>query len=147
MKTKALTIALCAGLLATHFSAYADKTGYYRWADDFTQQPPQGRKYFFVETRGGATMQSEEYGDEASETDSDSVADANSNNDAPVKMEIIPPKDPELCEKAKGNMQSLKANGARIRITNADGSSRMLNAEEIKEQEYRAQQVINQNCG
>ena len=152
MKTTALTIALCAGLFATHFSAYADKTGYYRWADDdgkqhFTQQPPLGRKYHFVETRGGATMQSEEFGDATNETDSESGTDASSNNDAPVKMEIIPPKDPELCAKAKGNMQSLKANGARIRITNADGSSRMLNAEEIKEQEYRAQQVINQNCG
>ena len=151
MKNTALTIALCAGLLVASFSAYADKTGYYRWADDdgkqhFTQQPPQGRKYYFVETRGGATMQSEEYGNDADDTGSEAETDSANNDAAPAKMEIIPPKSPELCEKAKANMQSLKANGARIRITNADGSSRMLNAEEIKEQENRAQQVIKLNC-
>ena len=112
MKTTALTIALCAGLFATHFSAYADKTGYYRWADDdgkqhFTQQPPLGRKYHFVETRGGATMQSEEFGDATNETDSESGTDASSNNDAPVKMEIIPPR-PRAVRKSQGEYAVIK---------------------------------------
>ena len=63
MKNSALTIALCAGLLICSAGVNADKTGYYRWADNegkqhFTQQPPVGRKYDFVETRSGATLPS-----------------------------------------------------------------------------------------
>lgn len=148
MKNSALTIALCAGLLISSVSVHADKTGYYRWADNegkqhFTQQPPVGRKYDFVETRSGATIHSD--GIELA-GQGDGEQQASGNDAAPEKMEILPPKDPVLCEKAKGNMQSLKANGARIRITNADGSTRMLNPEEIKQQENRAQQVIKLHC-
>lgn len=73
-------------------------------------------------------------------------SDTNNNESLPEKMEILPAKDAALCEKAKANMQSLNANGARIRITNADGSSRMLNAEEIKQQENRALDIIKLNC-
>lgn len=147
MKNTALTMSLCAGLLICSVGVNANKTGYYRWADDdgkqhFTQQPPVGRKYDFVETRSGATTHSD-----GIDLPSDSESDQEEGNDtAPEKMEILPPKDPVLCEKAKGNMQSLKANGARIRITNADGSSRMLNPEEIKQQENRAQEVIKLHC-
>ena len=148
MKNSALTIALCAGLLICSVGVNADKTGYYRWADNegkqhFTQQPPVGRKYDFVETRSGATTHSDGI-DLADESNNEQ--EVGDNGAAPEKMEILPPKDPVLCEKAKGNMQSLKANGARIRITNADGSTRMLNPEEIKQQENRAQQVIKLHC-
>lgn len=146
MKNSALTMLLCAGLLVCSLDANADKTGYYRWADDegkqhFTQQPPKGRKYDFVETRSGATIHSD-----GTDLTSANEPENNGSDAAPEKMEILPPKDPALCKKAKGNMQSLKANGARIRITNADGSTRMLNTEEIKQQENRAQQVIKLHC-
>ncbi|MFT7406161.1 DUF4124 domain-containing protein [Zhongshania sp.] len=151
MKNTALTIALCSGLLVCSFGVNADKTGYYRWSDKdgkqhFSQQPPQGRPYEFVKTGSGATMSGG--GDDASVEVPYSSNDAdNNNNEAPPeKMEIIPPKDPALCAKAKANIDSLRANGARIRITNADGTSRMLNTEEIKQQGNRALEVIKLNC-
>ena len=148
MKNTALTIALCTGFLVCSLGANADKTGYYRWADDegkqhFTQQPPKGRQYDFVETRSGATTHSDG-NDMFADTNDEQGTD--NNEMMSEKMEILPPKDPALCAKANANMQSLKANGARIRITNPDGSSRMLNTEEIKQQENRAQQVIKLHC-
>ena len=148
MKNTALTIALCAGFLVCSLGANADKTGYYRWADNerkqhFTQQPPKGRQYDFVETRSGATTHSDGNGMFA---DTNDEQDTDSSEITPEKIEILPPKDPALCAKANANMPSLQANGARIRITNPDGSSRMLNAEEIKQQENRAQQVIKLHC-
>jgi hypothetical protein len=153
MKNTALTIALCSGLLVCSLGVNADQTGYYRWSDNdgkqhFSQKPPLGRPYDFVKIGSGATISSGGGGDDttADTPYSSNEPDINNNENLPEKIEILPAKDAALCEKARANIQSLNANGARIRITNADGSSRMLNAEEIKQQENRALDVIKLNC-
>ena len=61
-------------------------------------------------------------------------------------MEVLPPKDPSICEQAKGNLQSLSTHGARIRATDADGKARYLTAEEIEQQRLRAEEAIRIHC-
>lgn len=151
MKNFALTIALCASISVISHNSYADKMGYYRWTDNegkqhFTQQPPLGRRYEFIETRSGASISSggsDDFTEVREEVEEEPDAEL---DNVPDKMEILPPKDPALCKKAQENLRSLTANGARIRITNPDGSTRMLNAEEIKQQENRAQSIIKLHC-
>jgi len=150
MNKTLLISGLCAALFIASFNSYADKSGYYRWTDGegkihFTQQPPNGRASVFIKTSSGASLDSDvSLNQSGAENSADKIA---AGGDAlPEKMEVLPPKNPELCAKAKANMQSLAANGTRIRISNADGSSRFLNSEEIAEQRNRAQDVINVHC-
>ncbi|WP_373088200.1 DUF4124 domain-containing protein [Zhongshania sp.] len=146
MNKTLLLVSLFSTLAVVSLSSYADKSGYYRWSDDegkihFTQQPPNGRTSVFIKTSSGISLDSDVSNSESRVE----VAD-NGDETMPEKMEVLPPKNPELCTKAKANMQSLAANGARIRISNADGSSRFLNSEEINEQKNRAQEVIEIHC-
>ncbi|MFT6164331.1 MAG: hypothetical protein ACJA1T_000328 [Zhongshania aliphaticivorans] len=146
MNKTLLIVSLFSTLAVVSLSSYADKSGYYRWSDDegkihFTQQPPNGRTSVFIKTSSGTSLDS----DVSTSESSAELAD-NGDETIPEKMEVLPPKNPELCTKAKANMQSLAANGARIRISNADGSSRFLNSEEINEQKNRAQEVIKIHC-
>ena len=146
MNKTLLIVSLFSTLAVVSLSSYADKSGYYRWSDDegkihFTQQPPNGRASVFIKTSSGISLDS----DVSTSESSAELAD-NGDETIPEKMEVLPPKNPELCTKAKANMQSLAANGARIRISNADGSSRFLNSEEINEQKNRAQEVIKIHC-
>jgi hypothetical protein len=146
MNKTLLIVSLFSTLAVVSLSSYADKSGYYRWSDDegkihFTQQPPNGRTSVFIKTSSGTSLDS----DVSTSESSAELAD-NGDETIPEKMEVLPPKSPELCTKAKANMQSLAANGARIRISNADGSSRFLNSEEINEQKNRAQEVIKIHC-
>ena len=146
MNKTLLIVSLFSTLAVVSLSSYADKSGYYRWSDDegkihFTQQPPNGRASVFIKTSSGTSLDS----DVSTSESSAELAD-NGDETIPEKMEVLPPKNPELCTKAKANMQSLAANGARIRISNADGSSRVLNSEEINEQKNRAQEVIKIHC-
>jgi hypothetical protein len=143
-----ITISLCVGLALLSLNVHAAKAGYYQWSDDkgkqhFSQKPPVGRKYQFIETSSGASMSSDEIASSAENSDND-------DNDSDVakaeRMEIVPPKDPELCAKAESNMRSLAANGARIRISNTDGTTRFLSPAEIAEQKNRAQDVIKLHC-
>jgi len=148
MNKTILISGLCAALLCTSLNSHADRKGYYRWSDDegkthFTQKPPNGRESTFIRTSSSASLDSDV---SVSDTDSSTDKVAAASEALPEKMEVLPPKNPELCTKAKANMQSLTANGSRIRISNADGSSRFLNSEEINEQKNRAQEVINVHC-
>ena len=143
---KPLLISVLLGLALLSINSLAAKEGYYRWQDDkgemhFTQQPPVGRSYTFIETRSGAslTSQMEEQEVQASEDQDPSAT-------RPQKMEVVPPKNPKICEQARGNMSSLQLAGARIRVSNADGSSRYLNDQEIEEQKNRARQAISLHC-
>ena len=151
MNKTLLIASLFTALVVSSLNSYAEKNGYYRWSDDegkthFTQQPPNGRSSVFIKTSSGYSSGGSIDSDQApgqSEGASDDIAKEEA---IPEKMEVLPPKNPELCSKAKANMQSLATNGTRIRISNADGSSRFLNSEEINEQKNRAQEVINVHC-
>lgn len=146
MNKTLLIASLFSTLVVMSLNSYADKSGYYRWSDDegkihFTQQPPNGRTSVFIKTSSGRSLDSD-----VSASESSVDVAGNGDEAIPEKMEVLPAKNPELCTKAKTNMQSLAANGARIRISNADGSSRFLNSEEINEQKNRAQEVIKIHC-
>ncbi|MFT5889436.1 MAG: hypothetical protein ACI9BO_002263 [Zhongshania sp.] len=141
-----ITISLGVGLALLSLNVHAAKAGYYQWSDDkgkqhFSQQPPIGRKYLFIETSSGASMSSDGIASSAENSDNDDSDVAKAE-----KIEIVPPKDPELCAKAESNMRSLAANGARIRISNIDGTTRFLSPAEIAEQKNRAQDVITLHC-
>ncbi len=146
MNKTLLIASLFTTLALASLNTHAEKNGYYRWSDDegkihFTQQPPNGRASVFIKTSSGASLDSD-----VSTNESSVDVAATSSEAIPEKMEVLPPKNPEQCAKAKANMQSLAANGARIRISNADGTSRFLNSEEINEQKNRAQEVIKVHC-
>ena len=123
----------------------AAKSGYYRWTDSegkvhFSQQPPVGQRYEFVETQTGRRSISE---DEPTAADGEAPEASPADN---ASMEVLPPKDPSICEQAKGNLQSLSTHGARIRATDADGKARYLTAEEIEQQRLRAEEAIRIHC-
>lgn len=122
----------------------AGKSGYYRWVDDegethFTQKPPQGKPSVFIETVSGRQGK-------APSTESAQSGSSNRAAPEPGKMEVLPPKNPELCTRAKGNMESLSISGARIKATGKDGEARYLTPEEIEVQKQRAKDVIDIHC-
>lgn len=140
-----LCLFVCATVLLTP-SSLAGKEGYYRWKDDagethFTQQPPLGRQYQFIETRGGASVVSNPSSGDSAGNDDGAKADT-----APQRMEVLPPKDPAICSQAKSNLLTLQKNGARIRVTDPDGTARLLNEKEVAEQKQRAQEAIGIHC-
>ena len=59
-------------------------------------------------------------------------------------MEVMPEKDPALCEQAKNNLKALE--GARIRITEPDGSKRLLSEDEKEGQRANARKFIKVHC-
>lgn len=154
MKTAVSCLALASALILSAGPAVAAKDGYYRWQDDqgeyhFTQQPPLGRSYEFVESDSGASFSrrsddAEEDGGEA-ETQGDDSGTGGA-DPQPAKMEVLPPKDPAICAQAKSNLQSMQNNAARIRMTDENGNTRFLTPEEKEEQKARAQEAIRIHC-
>ncbi|AKH68987.1 protein of unknown function (DUF4124) [Spongiibacter sp. IMCC21906] len=145
MKTIILVNALLLLSLGICATAHAGKQGYYRWQDEggevhFSQQPPHGQRYEFISTGSNTPYTAPEFANQqngnSSPTDSDKQ---------PEKMEILPPKDPAICQKAKRNLQSMQAN-ARIRVTNADGSSQLLSPKDIEVQRARAKEAVKIHC-
>jgi len=153
MKTTLSCLALASTLILSAGSAVAAKDGYYRWQDDegeyhFTQQPPLGRSYEFVESRSGTSF-SRQSDDNDSATEADEQGGESSTeptNPQPAKMEVLPPKDPAICAQAKSNLQSMQNNAARIRMTDENSNTRFLTPEEKEEQKARAQEAIRIHC-
>ncbi len=136
---------LSLGLLSISTELLAAKAGYYRWTDaegevHFTQKPPPGKPHEFIETQTGKRSVSDDDSRSASTKANSVEAEADS------KMEVLPPKDPELCQRAQGNMQSLSIAGARIKSTGKDGQVRYLTPDEIEIQKLRAQEIIKLHC-
>ncbi|WP_372864615.1 DUF4124 domain-containing protein [Spongiibacter sp.] len=144
-----LTSCLSLGLLTASADLLAAKAGYYRWTDaegevHFSQKPPVGKPYEFIETQTGIRSKAD---DSPAVVTSDTAEDNRASElDADAKMEVLPPKDPELCKKARGNMQSLKISGARIKVTDKNGQTRYLSPDEIATQKLRAQDAIKIHC-
>ncbi|WP_339668904.1 DUF4124 domain-containing protein [Dasania marina] len=136
--------------LALSFSAtlVADPSGYYRWKDSegnlkLSDRPPEaGIKAEFVETPGSKKSRGSSEPVASSNTEQEAAA---TKPEQPLKMEIMPPKDPARCKQAKANMQAFEG-AARIRITDADGTQRLITEEEKQVQVERAQKAIRENC-
>lgn len=146
---------LCLGL-AVSIDGYANpKAGLYRWYDEsgtvqYSDRPPEGVEAELVTEYGGVLTGP---GKKAAAATPAPKTTAGDTSPEPAKaeglpegqeMEVLPEKDPALCEQAKKNMEALK--GARIRITEPDGTKRLLNEDERDTQKANAQKVIDLNC-
>lgn len=154
MKNVAPALLLAFGL-AIAINASADpKAGMYRWKDEngtlqYSDRPPEGVESEFVTTYGGTV--STEKASEADTAGGAAKADKKEGGEAKAgsgseydKMEVLPEKDPALCKQARDNLKALE--GARIRITEPDGSKRLLNDDERDTQKANARKVIDMHC-
>lgn len=145
IKKTLLISGLGLALLLSANHSFAAKSGYYRWTDadgevHFSQQPPVGHRYEFVETHTGRRSSA------VDDAPGESPAAADTAATTPSSMEVLPPKDPAICKQAKGNMESLSVAGARIKATDANGKARYLSPEEIEQQRLRAEEAIRIHC-
>ena len=147
MSRNLLFLSLISVSLLTSHAALAAKSGYYRWTDaegevHFSQKPPVGKAYEFIESQTGKRSAATESTNDSAMPPPESEQDLSPD----AKMEVLPPKDPAICQQAKSNMQSLNAAGARIRATGKNGEVRYLTPEEIEVQKLRAQDAIKVHC-
>lgn len=134
-----LIFGLC--LLSTSALSLAE-SGHYRWTDEngtvkYSDRPPEGIKAEFIKFSSSRPSK-------ASEPDSTDQQTEDSATAGPRKLEALPAKDPQLCKQAQNNLKALQA--ARIRITEPDGSKRVLNEEEKEEQRENARKFIKVHC-
>ncbi len=142
---------LLTGALAVTVSAEAGKAGYYRWVDDegkvnFTQQPPVGRESEFVASDTGRSIPSGADSDTESTADRAAPAETAGSSAPPQRLEVLPEKDPARCQQAQNFLQQLGNKSRRVRVRDESGQPRMLNDDEIVEQQQRAQEMIDIHC-
>lgn len=127
--------------LVTALTLQAGPSGHYRWTDEngtiqYADRPPEGVKSEFIKfsgtraPRAGEKKKAEEQASQEPETYD--------------KMEVLPEKDPKLCQQAQSNLKALEA--ARIRITEPDGSKRFLSEDEKEGQRENARKFIKLHC-
>ncbi|WP_101759646.1 DUF4124 domain-containing protein [Oceanicoccus sp. KOV_DT_Chl] len=137
-----LVTTLC--LLAA-LSLQAAPNGLYRWTDadgtvQYSDYPPEGVEAEFIKYTGASSQGKSSTTEKKTET-----AETAANQGAePSKLEVMPDKDPVLCKQAQANLKALE--GARIRITEPDGSKRFLTEEEKEGQRENARKFIKINC-
>lgn len=121
----------------------AGEAGHYRWTDEngtvkYADRPPEGVEAEFIK------FASTKHSKPSTSADAGQPATEQATADAPVTMEGLPAKDPKLCKQAQSNLKAL--NAARIRITEPDGSKRLLNEEEKESQKENARKFIKVHC-
>lgn len=142
----ATSLYLCSCLMLPTAAMAAD--GHWRWTDSegeqhYSDRPPAGIEAEFIEFATGRGKKSSPAATPAAPS-SPTVpgkGETAKNND----MEILPEPDPEICAQAKGNLQALNGK-PRVRITEADGSIRMLTEEEKEEQRENARKFVKLYC-
>ncbi|MGK0440505.1 MAG: hypothetical protein ACJA0N_000300 [Pseudohongiellaceae bacterium] len=136
-------------LFATVFTfscVQAETSGYYRWKDQegnlkLSDRPPAaGIEARFVETLGSRKSR---YSSTTS-TEVTSTPDSAQPKES-LKMEILPEKDPERCKQAQENITALEGY-TRIRVTDDDGTQRLLTEDEKNVQVERSKKAISDNC-
>ncbi len=143
--TKPLTTLLLAlGLALSPLSQAGDK-GTYRWYDEegtvqYADRPPEGVDAEYIEFSVSSSSRDKE----EQTADSDASQDGKKEPKVYDEMEVLPEKDPAKCQQAKDNLEALKK--ARIRITEPDGSKRMLTEEEKETQREHAKKFIDMHC-
>jgi hypothetical protein len=121
----------------------AGESGTWRWKDEngtvkYADKPPEGIEAEFIK------FSAPKHGKAGSEAKVENTKDEIAESKGPQKMEGLPAKDPALCKQAQRNLKALEA--ARIRITEPDGSKRLLNEEEKEEQRENARKFIKVHC-
>ncbi len=129
--------------LSAALSLQAGQNGHYRWKDEngtiqYADRPPEGVKAEFIKFAGAKRSKA------ASENEKGGTDEAKPESTTFDEMEILPKKDPQLCQQAQKNLKALKA--ARIRITEPDGSKRFLTEDEKEGQRENARKFIKLHC-
>lgn len=147
MFTRSSTLFTCLFVLLLSSSAlsYAGVEGHYRWTDDngkthYSDRPPAGVDAEFIKFSGRK---------QSSSSKASSPVVTSGENTAPTEgtLEVEPEsnKDPKLCAQAQANLKALSGN-PKVRITEADGSKRLLNNDEKEAQRERARGFIKLYC-
>ncbi len=127
--------------ISASLSLQADQNGYYRWTDEngtvqSSDHPPKGIESEFIKftsPQGSSSSKNKKNTDQAQSTPK-----------IYSEMEVVIEKDPELCKQAQNNLKALES--ARIRITEPDGSKRILTADEKELQQDNARKFIKIHC-
>ncbi len=130
-------------------SAFAER-GYYKWVDSrgnpqhSDRPPPPGVEYEFISTETGFRRRVTK--EEASQGGSSAPAMPAAPRPTPTAAEqqVAIEKNPELCDRAKANLDTLNSN-ARVRIRDGD-DIRYLTDEEKEVQRQKAQDLIAVHC-
>ena len=154
MNPKKLGSAVATAMVLLSLSGWASAAGgtYYRWVDatgtevNSDRPPPAGIEYETVSTSTNLlqprkTQEAPAKGNAQSvppKADNSGAAPANSGN-------TIFAKNPEYCEAAKKNLETLSTK-ARIRLSDADGNIRYIDEKEKAEQRATAEAIIAQHC-
>jgi hypothetical protein len=133
-------------LLLPSISALA-AASYYRWVDDTgntimsDRPPPPGIEYKTISATMGTTHSAP-----AQSKDSEKSPDATRGEEfeAVPQVDVPIPKNPELCEQAKGNLDALQS--ARVRVKGENGEYRYIDEKEKAEQRKFAQDAIDAYC-
>ncbi len=142
--SKTLTAILFITIVSSALTAQAAKQGHWRWTDEngtvqYSDRPPEGVESEFIEfaaPRSSARSKSQgPVSSAAEEQQAGKTFD---------EMEVLPEKDPELCRQAQNNLKALEA--ARIRITEPDGTKRILTEDEKETQRANANKFIELHC-
>mgnify|MGYP000106088642 CR=1 FL=1 len=142
-KLGALAIIL---MIAGSFSQtlFAENSGYYRWKDEagnlkLSDRPPaNGIKAEFIPS---TSLTKSPISQSTVPTPEQKATTTQSS----VEMEVLPEKDPAICQQAKSNLEVLNGK-TRIRIVGDDGNKRFISDEERNLQKERARQSIDIHC-
>ncbi|GEM_PF-196827 len=132
---------------------------YYRWKDErgnmvVSDRPPEASIEYEVFSTGSSRFRRVSPGEGAVPAETTSrpgnrfetqdKADDNGSMDT-VAVEVLPEKDPEICERARQNLETLET-AARIRVRDEAGELRYLSADEIETQRQNALDNIDVHC-
>ena len=131
--------------LGSALNLQAAQDGHYRWTDangvvKYSDRPPKGIDSEFIKLSGIKRSKSED----PETTDTNNSAGETNKAETPNQLEVMPEKDPELCKQAQHNLKALE--GARIRMSEPDGSKRFLTEEEKELQRENARKFIKVHC-
>lgn len=127
--------------LACCMPAQAEKV--FKWTDDqggvhLTAQPPVGRSFETIAVSTGHSA--------PPPTPEEATAEVEKTSGNPAAAPgTLTRKDPKVCTSARNNIAIL-GQGGQIRLTEADGTERILSEEEVALQRKRAEEAVKQHC-
>ena len=154
LNPKKLGSAVATAMVLLSLSGWASAAGgtYYRWIDasgtevNSDRPPPAGIEYETVSTSTNLLQpRKTQEAPAASEVPSAQPKEDKSAAAPASSTNTIFQKNPEYCEAAKKNLETLSTK-ARIRLSDADGNIRYIDEKEKAEQRATAEAIIEQHC-
>lgn len=158
-RERALALALSLGLAAGLASTAQAADSYYRWKDErgnlvVSDRPPEVAIEYEVFSTGSNRFRRVAPGEGAVPPETTSrpgnrfEGSDSGDSEEPmetVAVEVLPEKNPEICERARQNLQTLET-AARIRVSDEQGQLRYLTEDEIATQRQNAMDNIDVHC-